>query len=132
MMYSFSSRRAAAFAHTLDMSKPHVPWYIKARRLAKDKGLSYQAMADRLGVNKSRVGHWMTGRHQPSLAMLENIAAMLETTAADLISEDRNYITNPHELAAAEEVREMPEEYRAQAVAMLKAFKASLQPPPQD
>jgi transcriptional regulator with XRE-family HTH domain len=131
-MYSFPSRRADAITHTLSMSKPHVSWYIKARRLAMDKDLSYQAMADRLGVNKSRVGHWMTGRHQPSLAMLEKIAAMLETTAADLISEDRNYITNPHELDAAETIREMPEEYRAQAVAMLKAFKASLQPPQED
>lgn len=128
-MYSLSSRSACFSAHTLSMS---TPWYIKARRRAKDLGLSYQAMADRLGVKKATVGHWMTGRHYPSLTRLEEIAAMLETSQADLISEDENFVHTEEELNAVREIREMPAEYRAQAVAMLRAFRASFKNPDDD
>jgi transcriptional regulator with XRE-family HTH domain len=114
------------------MSTPNVPWYIKARRRATDLDLSYQAMADRLDVKKSRVGHWMTGRHYPSLQMLGEIAAMLETSVAELISEDSYYIRNEIEMDAVRVLRETPAEYQAQAVAMLRAFNASLPTPSKD
>ncbi|MEA3641860.1 MAG: helix-turn-helix transcriptional regulator [Lamprobacter sp.] len=108
------------------MSTPNVPWYIKARRRATELDLSYQAMADRLGVKKPTVGHWMIGRHYPSLPMLEKIAAMLETSSAELISEDSHFIRNEIEMDAVKVLRETPAEYQAQAVAMLRAFKNSI------
>jgi len=128
-MYSFPRRRALRIAHTQTMSTINVPWYIKARRRAKDLDLSYQAMADRLDVTKSRVGHWMIGRHYPSLRMLGEIAAMLETSVSELISEDEYYIRSEIELDAVRIIRETPAEYQGQAVAMLRAFQASLEKP---
>jgi transcriptional regulator with XRE-family HTH domain len=109
------------------------PWYIKARRLAKDMDLSYQSMADALGVQKSTVGHWMTGRHFPSLARLEKIAAMLNTSVPDLVADDDRFARDELESNLLHEIRETPAEYRAQALAMLRAYRASLpEAPPKD
>ena len=106
------------------------PWHIKAKRLAKSKDLTYQAMADALGVNKSAVGHWMTGRHFPSLQRLEKIATMLVTSVPDLIADDDRFAATDLELALLNEIRETPAEYRAQALAMLRAYRASLDEAP--
>lgn len=57
---------------------------------------------------------------------------MLETSQADLISEDENFVHTEEELNAVREIREMPAEYRAQAVAMLRAFRASFKNPDDD
>lgn len=125
MLYPFPRRPPALPAYASVM---RTPWYIKARQHAKALGLSYQAMADRLGVSKPTVGHWMTGRHYPPLPKLREIAQMLETSVADLVAEDERVAVTDTEWAAIRAIREMPAEYRPQAVAMVRAFLASLPP----
>jgi len=121
--YRFTILTVRDVPHTLVMS---TPWHIKARKLAKDRGLSYQEMADRLGVSKAAVGHWMSGRHDPSLPRLQEIATMLETSLSDLVAEDDRFMRNEDEVRAVKSIREMPEDYRAQALAMLEAFRLSI------
>lgn len=125
----FPIRSAPTPRHTLTMS---TPWYIVARRRAKELGLSYQAMADRLDVRKPTVGHWMTGRHNPSLSRLGEIAEMLELSVSELVADDERFVRDDIERDVLRAVRELPAEYRVQALAMLKAYRAAIPPNPDD
>jgi transcriptional regulator with XRE-family HTH domain len=105
------------------MSKP---WYQVARARAKTLGITYQAMADILDVSKSTVGHWLTGRNQARLDTIARIAQVLDCSVQSLLADDAYYLSDPGERALIDQVRELPPEYRIQAVAMLRAFAASV------
>ncbi len=49
-------------------------WYELAKSLMKDKGITYDDLAERFSVSKGAVSHWMTGKREPSL---KDIAAIL-------------------------------------------------------
>ena len=104
------------------------PWYQVARERARELGMSYQDIADRIGVQKATVGHWMTGRNRPRLEQIARIAEVLQTTVPALVAEDAYYITDDTERAILDAVREVPPEYRAQVVRLIGAFRAALAP----
>ena len=64
-------------------------------RLRIEKGLSQQQMANRLHVTRSAVANWETGHRRPNVAMISQIARVLNADAAFL-------------LAAADESRDVP------------------------
>lgn len=66
-------------------------------RLRKQAGLSQQELADKLGVSRSRIGMYETGKREPDLDDLQKIAAVLGTTSGVLLGE-----ANLAELIAAE------------------------------
>ena len=66
-------------------------------RLRKQAGLSQQELADKLGVSRSRIGMYETGKREPDLDDLQKIASALGTTSGVLLGE-----ANLAELIAAE------------------------------
>lgn len=52
------------------------------RRLA---GMSQQQLADALGVTRSAVSYYESGRISPKMAMLEKIAALFDVSVAELV-----------------------------------------------
>ena len=57
------------------------------RRLLTDRGITAYRLARRLGVSDQQVSGWLHARHEPT-GHLEEIAAALECTVADLYSEN--------------------------------------------
>ena len=108
------------------------PWFLVARERAKELGMSYQDIADRIGVQKATVGHWMTGRNRPRLEQIARIAAVLQTTVPALVADDAYYITDDTERAILDAVRQVPAEYRSQVVRLIGAFSAALEHPSSD
>jgi len=100
------------------------PWYQIAKQRAKDRGLGYQAIADYLGVHKSAVGHWFTGRYRCPFETIQRIAVLLDTTVTELIAEDPYYITDDNERAIIDSVRNVPADQREQLRRMIEAFAA--------
>jgi len=62
-----------------------------AHRLAtirKDKGLTQQALADRIGIHVSQVRRYEAGTNQPTLDVLRAIAVALSVTTDTLVFTD--------------------------------------------
>ena len=118
-----------------DNARMSKPWYQVARARAKTLGITYEAMAETLDVHKSTVGHWLTGRNQARLDTIARIAQVLDCSVQSLLADDAYYLSDPDERTLIDQVRELPPAYRSQAVAMLRAFAASVPPgdrPPMD
>lgn len=55
------------------------------RKNREEKGLSQEALAQALNVTRQPVSSWETGRTEPDLDTLHQIAQVLETTVEELI-----------------------------------------------
>ncbi len=51
----------------------------KMKRIRKDRGLTQEEVADKIGVSRAYVGYIEQGRNAPSLEVLEKIARVLKT-----------------------------------------------------
>ena len=59
------------------------------RRLREQRGLTQDALAERLHVTRQAVSNWETGRNQPDLDTLEKAARALGSELEDLLGEGR-------------------------------------------
>lgn len=53
--------------------------------LLKEKGYSQQDLADALGVNKSTVSAWVSGKKTPRMDKVEDMAAIFHCTITDVL-----------------------------------------------
>ena len=61
---------------------------LPARRRRKERGLTQEQLAERVGCSQATVFDIETGRNQPSLAMAMAFARALDTTVDELFGED--------------------------------------------
>lgn len=61
---------------------------LPARRRRKERGLTQQQLAERVGCSQAAVFDIETGRNQPSLAMAKAFARALDSTVDELFGED--------------------------------------------
>jgi len=54
-------------------------------KLRKEHGFTLVDLADKLGVSKSVISYWETGRNEPTICMLKKIAAFFDVSADYLI-----------------------------------------------
>ncbi|WP_272680690.1 LexA family protein [Providencia sp. PROV129] len=52
-------------------------WYELAKSLMKDKGITYDHLAEHFSVSKGAVGHWMTGKREPAFSEIAGILAYI-------------------------------------------------------
>ncbi len=62
-------------------------WYELAKSLMKEKGITYDDLAERFSVSKGAVGHWMTGKREPSLHDIAGILAFVGVNNAVINSD---------------------------------------------
>lgn len=60
-------------------------WYERAKMLAKKKGIKIKELANSLEIKPSTLGHYLTGRCDPSIERFTKIIELLETTPAFLL-----------------------------------------------
>ena len=84
-----------------------------------DRKITYQDMADRLGVAQATVGHWMTGKNRATLDTIREIAKVLDVQVTELIAEDAYYLTDDSERELIDRYRKIPPELRRHAAAIL-------------
>lgn len=61
-------------------------WSLTVRALMRQRGITQQELADRLGVTQGAVAHWLNGRRRPTLEVLKEIAQALGVTPASLMN----------------------------------------------
>ncbi len=72
----------------------------RIRALRRHHGLLQQDMADKLGMSRAGYGNIELGRGSTSIRRLEEIAAILGTTAADLLRESQTPMACTESLSA--------------------------------
>ena len=107
-------------------------WYDVAKERAKELGITYEGIAEELGVAKSTVGHWLTGRNRPRLDTLKRIAKVLDMPVMTMISEDAYFLVEEDERALVDVFRLIPPDQRAHAAAMLEAYAQASSKDPQE
>lgn len=60
-------------------------WRDRARRLMRERRLTQEALAEKLGMTQGGLQHWLAGTRQPTLDQLNEIAHQLGVPAAHLI-----------------------------------------------
>lgn len=56
-------------------------WYEIAKKLMEAQGISQEQMAERLGVTQGAVGHWLNGKREPKLEMINRLLTELGAPA---------------------------------------------------
>jgi transcriptional regulator with XRE-family HTH domain len=97
-------------------------WYIVAKAVAADRKVGYQQLADRLGVAKSTVGHWLTGRNGATLDVIMEVARALDVPVTELIADDAYYLTDERERDLIDRYRKIPPELRRHAAAIFDSL----------
>lgn len=59
---------------------------MKIKELRESKGLTQEALADKLGTKRSTVAMWETGKALPRAEMLKALSAELDCTIDDLLA----------------------------------------------
>lgn len=57
------------------------------RRRAQELGLANAEVARRVGLSERRYAHYVSGRNEPDLMMLQKIAEVLQSSPNELLSE---------------------------------------------
>lgn len=100
------------------------PWWQRAKQRAKDKGLSQEALKEVLGVEtRGAVGHYMTGRRDPTPDQLVALAKVLDWTLDELLTGKKH--PDPDDLALAWFINRLSPDERAVLKAMLDPMDKS-------
>lgn len=100
----------------------------KILELREKAGLAQTTVAKKLGVTRAAYIGWETGKREPSLAQLRNIAGLYQLSPADLLSPDAiepeiahryDFSPEPSEIEPREIVKESPEKLREVLLYML-------------
>lgn len=77
------------------------------KRLRKENNLTQDALAERLFVTRQTVSYWETGRSQPALDMLGDLAIALNCSPLDIIGTKKKKLTPEHFVALVFENEEL-------------------------
>lgn len=99
------------------MASAPFPNHIRAWR--EFRHLTIEELADKLECSKASVGHWETGAREVGAKWLFKIADALHTTPGYLLDHDPNNLPT----AILDAWAAIPDENRAQALAVLETFK---------
>ena len=77
------------------------------KRLRKQNNLTQDALAEKLFVTRQTVSYWETGRNQPTLDMLGDLAEALNCSPLDIIGTKKQKMTHEHFVALVFENEEL-------------------------
>ena len=77
------------------------------KRLRKENNLTQETLAEKLFVTRQTVSYWETGRSQPALDMLGDLAIALNCSPLDIIGTKKKKLTPEHFVALVFENEEL-------------------------
>lgn len=63
-------------------------WRLKAKSEMRSKGITQEQMAEHLEVSQGGLSHWLNGRREADIDVIERIAKKLGLTLAELVQDD--------------------------------------------
>jgi transcriptional regulator with XRE-family HTH domain len=97
-------------------------WTDRVRAGLRNKGYTFQDLADRIGVTRPAVSMYLTGKREPTLQQVKEIAKMVDLSVSELLGDDATFIADKQQIRAAELIKEVPQELQEQALKVLETF----------
>ena len=95
----------------------------KLKELRKRKGISQDELADLIGVHKSHVSRYERGLASPSIEVAQKIAAVLDVSIDELVSDEITVSSKDKELAKLfEKIATFDEQKKLIVKELLSAF----------
>lgn len=88
------------------------PWYEIARAELRAKDITYARLASMMSVSTAAVGHWMTGRREPTLAQIKYIANVIGKSLSEIVGEDPYFLIDTYERKLIDKFRSLSPEER--------------------
>lgn len=77
------------------------------KKLRKENNLTQETLSEKLFVTRQTVSYWETGRSQPTLDMLGDLAVALNCSPLDIIGAKKQKLTHEHFVALVFENEEL-------------------------
>lgn len=90
--------------------------------LRKERGLTQQALADRVGIHVSNIRRYEAGTSQPTLDVLRNVALALATSADSLLFDEDERGPDDDLRLAFEATRALDDDEKEALKALLEGF----------
>ena len=98
-------------------------WHKILKLRLRDRRVTYQALADELGVTEAAVGHWLTGRREPPLEAVKLLAERAGMTLDELFQDESKYlIADADEVEIVRALRKIPSQDKATLLRMLSGM----------
>ena len=97
-------------------------WYTKARIALRDAGVRFEDVATATGVTRSAVGHWLSGRREPSVEELRTIAKMAGLSLDQMVGDDPRFLISDLDKALFDAVRQLPDDQKRALLATVQAL----------
>jgi transcriptional regulator with XRE-family HTH domain len=97
-------------------------WYTRARAALRDAGVRFEDVATATGVTRSAVGHWLSGRREPSVEELRTIAKMAGLSLDQMVGDDPRFLISDLDKALFDAVRQLPDEQKRALLATVQAL----------
>jgi len=99
----------------------------KIKRLRKQKGISQQGLADKIGIHITHVSRLENGHYQPSLDVVRKMIAFFEVSADFLISDsETDFEVKSEDKAMVEKIKLINELELDEREALIKIIDAIL------
>lgn len=105
------------------------PWYIKAKAQIRSRGILQKNLADSLSISEGTMTNWLTGKYQPPLGKLRELSDLIGISYADMMLDDDSLARDQNELDMLRSLRNIPDDQKEHALALVKAILATLQKP---
>jgi transcriptional regulator with XRE-family HTH domain len=97
-------------------------WYDRARKALRESGVTFEEVATATGVTRPAVGHWLSGRREPSVDELRTIARMAGLSLDQMCGDDPRFLTSALDKELFDAARELDEEAKRVLLATARAL----------
>jgi transcriptional regulator with XRE-family HTH domain len=99
-----SSQNNYVVCHTFQMTDNNDKWIAETKRIMRERKITQQELADRLGITRGALGHWLTGKRIPRYESICAMSRILGVPVTQLTEPDADAPT-PQELELLRDIR---------------------------
>lgn len=97
-------------------------WYERAKPMLREKGISQQEVADKIGCNQSAASHKLNGRRGATIEEAQLVADMLGVSIITFLEDDPETARSDEEKQLLRQFRELDDDQRSMTLKMIKAM----------
>lgn len=100
-------------------------WTDRVKARLKHKKMRQLDLAIALKVTESAVSQYLSGRIEPSVRVIKDMAKTLEMPLSELMGDDARFYSNENQIKAADLIKEIPEDKQEIALKLLSSLVES-------
>jgi len=116
-----SSQKKYVICHTFQMTGNNDKWITETKRIMRERKITQQELADRLGITRGALGHWLTGKRIPRYESICAMSRILGVPVTQLTEPNADAPT-PQELELLRDIRLLSGADKAMIQGLIKSL----------